>query len=168
MAEEYFDIVNENDEIIGKANRSDLYTKDLIHRSVIIFIFNKKGELLLQKRSKFKDLWKSRWTGSASGHVALRESYETAAKRELKEELGIKIPLKQSLFLKIRQKVNSRNIKLFIGESNGPFTFNKKEIDKIRFLSLAKIKKRLKKRKKFTPTFVVALKAYLENLKKKN
>jgi len=162
MTEECFDVVNENDEIIGKAKRSECHEKNLIHRAAIIFIFNDKGKLLLQKRSKFKDLYKSYWTGSASGHVDSGESYKDAAKRELKEELGIKLPLKQSFFIKVRQKIDSENIRLFIGKSNGPFIFNKKEIKKIDFFTIAKIKKMIKSGENFTPHFLAVFKTYFK------
>lgn len=162
MTEEYFDIVDENDEVIGRVERSECHKKNLIHKAVIIFIFNDEGKLLLQKRSKFKDLYKSYWTGSASGHVDSGESYIDAAKRELKEELGIKLPLKQSFFIKVRQKIDSENIRLFIGESNGPFNFNKKEIKKIGFFTIAKIKKMIKGGENFTPHFLAVFKTYFK------
>jgi len=107
-------------------------------------------------------LYKSYWTGSASGHVDSGESYKDAAKRELKEELGIKLPLKQSFFIKVRQKIDSENIRLFIGKSNGPFIFNKKEIKKIDFFTIAKIKKMIKSGENFTPHFLAVFKTYFK------
>ena len=51
---EIFDIVDECDEVIGSASREEVHRKGLKHRSVHL-VFNRKGEVLLQKRSMQKD-----------------------------------------------------------------------------------------------------------------
>jgi isopentenyldiphosphate isomerase len=53
--EDIFDIVNEKDEIIGQASRPEVHAKNLFHRASHVWIFNSKGEMLLQKRSTNKD-----------------------------------------------------------------------------------------------------------------
>src|SRR5262249_22085291 len=68
---------------------------NLLHRAVHIFVFNSRGELLLQKRSAHKDEYPNCYTSSASGHLAAGESYERAAPRELEEELGLCAPLER-------------------------------------------------------------------------
>ena len=50
---EIFDIVNDNDEVIGSASRDEVHKRGLKHRSVHLLIFNKQGSVLLQK-----GLWK--------------------------------------------------------------------------------------------------------------
>ncbi|MBS0262377.1 MAG: NUDIX domain-containing protein [Planctomycetes bacterium] len=89
MAEEIFDVVDEHDQVIGQAPRSVVHAKKLLHRAVHILVLNSRGELLLQKRSALKDEYPCRYTTSASGHLSAGESYETAAPRELEEELGL-------------------------------------------------------------------------------
>ena len=64
-----------------------------IHRSVGVVIFNENGDVLLQKRSKSKDIEPGKWTISASGHVTWGQEYLEAAGRELFEELGVKTEL---------------------------------------------------------------------------
>ncbi len=92
--EEIFDIVDEKDQIIGKVKRKEANNNNkIIHRSVFVCVFNKKGELFMQKRSSTKDTDPLLWDVSCSGHVASGDSYLTAAKRELGEELGIDIPI---------------------------------------------------------------------------
>jgi len=56
---------------------------------VHVFAFNKRGDLLLQKRSPLKDLCPGLWDSSVSGHLDSGEDYATAAVRELEEEMGI-------------------------------------------------------------------------------
>lgn len=87
--EEIFDICDAEDRVIGQAPRSDVHARKLLHRAVHIWVFNSSGELLLHLRSASKDEYPLCWTSSASGHLAAGEDYETAAVRELAEELGL-------------------------------------------------------------------------------
>lgn len=165
MNEEYFDVVNDNDEIIGKATRKECHENNLIHRGIAIFVFNQKGKLLLQKRSLSKDLYKGWWTCSVTGHVDHGENYKEAAKRELKEELGVELPLlEHPYFIKLRQEKDSENGKLFIAKSDGPFVFNKEEITSVYFFSLDEVREMIQKREKFTPFFSVLFKSYLRSI----
>lgn len=89
--DELFDVVDENDNIIGQETRGEVHRLGLKHRAVHIFIYNTDGDVLLQKRSPLKDVSPGKWTTACSGHVDAGETYDTAAVRELREELGIAI-----------------------------------------------------------------------------
>src|SRR3989338_6038362 len=97
---EYLDIVNENNKIIGKADREDIHSKKLTHRTVFVLVFNSRNELYIKKRSLKKDLYPGFWEISASGHINSGENIYKAAERELKEELGIKAKLKRIMKFK--------------------------------------------------------------------
>ena len=86
---EMFDVVDENDEVIGQEERKTVHEKDLLHRAVHVLVFNKRKEILLQKRSLLKDKFAGAWDSSAAGHLDAGESYDDCVERELKEELGI-------------------------------------------------------------------------------
>ena len=88
---EYFDKVDQNDHVIGKISREQAHKFNLMHRAVHIFIKDKNGKWLLQKRSAKKDLDPLLLTTSCSGHVDSGESYLDAAVRECEEELGLTI-----------------------------------------------------------------------------
>ena len=88
-ADELFDVVNEADEVTGQATRLEVHTRNLVHRAVHVFVVNRHGELLLQKRSRFKDAHPSVWDSSVAGHLDAGEDYPAAAIRELEEEMGI-------------------------------------------------------------------------------
>ena len=88
-SEEIFDVVDMNDEVTGQATRGEVHAQGLVHRAVHIFVFNPAGELFLQKRSHLKDVHPSAWDSSAAGHLDSGEEYDTAAARELEEELGL-------------------------------------------------------------------------------
>jgi isopentenyl-diphosphate Delta-isomerase len=77
-------VVNENDEVIGTMPKKEAHKNGTLHRISVVYVKNTKGEILVQHRADgFLD-------HSAAGHVDPGESYEEAAKRELREELGIK------------------------------------------------------------------------------
>ena len=88
--EEVFDVVDEADEVTGQATRDQVHRGNLLHRAVHVFVVNRHGELLLQKRSRFKDMHPGVWDSSVAGHLDAGEDYAAAARRELEEEMGIR------------------------------------------------------------------------------
>ncbi|HVU23164.1 MAG TPA: NUDIX domain-containing protein [Opitutus sp.] len=91
MLDEYFDVVNERDEVVGRAARREVHARGLWHRAVHVLVFDRGGRVFLQKRSMRKDTSPGRWDSSCSGHVDAGEDYDTAAGRELGEELGLSV-----------------------------------------------------------------------------
>ena len=89
MSEEIFDIVNDADEVIGRERRAEAHRLGLKHRAAHILVYNGRGEVFLQKRSRTKDTFPGAWDSSASGHVDCGEDYDACALRELGEELGL-------------------------------------------------------------------------------
>lgn len=90
-ADEWFDVVNDRDEVIGRETRRVVHATGLWHRAVHVLVFNRAGEIFLQKRSMLKDLSPGLWDSSCSGHLDSGEDYDTAAVRELGEEIGLKV-----------------------------------------------------------------------------
>jgi 16S rRNA (adenine1518-N6/adenine1519-N6)-dimethyltransferase len=88
--EELFDVVDEADAVVGQATRREVHERNLRHRAVHVFVVNRHGELLLQKRSRFKDAHPGVWDSSVAGHLDAGEDYAAAATRELEEEMGIR------------------------------------------------------------------------------
>lgn len=87
--DELFDVEDEQDTVLRQATRREVHEQGLIHRAVHILVFNKKHDCLLQQRSLLKDRHPGVWDSSAAGHVDAGEDYDSAARRELEEELGI-------------------------------------------------------------------------------
>jgi len=86
---EIFDVVDETDAVTGQSTRGEVHANGLLHRAVHVFAINRKGEILLQRRSLLKDSHPGVWDSSVSGHLDAGEDYATAAVRELEEEMGI-------------------------------------------------------------------------------
>lgn len=164
--EEIFDLVDKDDKVIGKVKRWEVH-KDpkLIHRSAIILVFNKKGQLFLHKRSKTKDTYPGYWTASACGHLKSGQTYRQTAIRELEEELGIKtIRLKRlgKVLLRMPQETEFQTI--YKATYDRPIKIYKKEIEQGQFFTLNEnfFKKTIKKLK-ITPTFKNIIKNFLVN-----
>ena len=133
---EAFAVVDENDRMIGAAQRAEVHGNNLRHRAVHVFIFNRCGELLLQKRSRWKDRHPNLWDSSAAGHVAAGEEYNQTAARELREELGVSAELTRVVKLPASAKTEQEFIWLYRGECEEPFRPAWAEIDFVHFFPL--------------------------------
>ncbi|WP_404421120.1 NUDIX domain-containing protein [Nibricoccus sp. IMCC34717] len=134
---ELFDVVNERDEVIGQAPRSEVHARGLLHRAVHVWVRNARGEVFLQKRSRWKDMSPLRWDSSCSGHLDAGEGYATAAVRELVEEIGLRVDgpaaLQQVLRVTARPETGGEFVNVYTATSEGPFTLNPAEIEEGRW-----------------------------------
>ncbi len=89
-------LVDENDRAIGSEEKISAHKKGLLHRAFSVFIFNKKGELLVQKRAKGKYHSAGLWANSCCGHPRPGEDTVLAGERRLEEETGLKCKLKEA------------------------------------------------------------------------
>lgn len=89
--DEVFDLVDENDVVIGSLLRSEIHRQQLRHRAIHIFWLRGDGQLCLQRRSYAKDNCPGLISTSCAGHVDSGENYPLAAVRELHEEIGLRV-----------------------------------------------------------------------------
>jgi isopentenyldiphosphate isomerase len=146
--DELFPVVDEDGNEISVAPRSLCHDgkSKLLHPVVHLHLFNKAGELFLQKRAMTKDLLPGRWDTSVGGHISPGETVEKALKRETLEELG----LKKFKFRFIKKYIweSSREKELvysFTGSFREALVINKDEIDDGRFWTLPEIKNNIGK-----------------------
>jgi isopentenyldiphosphate isomerase len=153
--EEIFDILNpETFEIVGTASRKRVHADpSLIHRSVHVLVFNRLGQLYLQKRAPHKDIQPDKWDTSVGGHVHAGETVEEAVKRETEEELQIVpsffIPLYRYLMSNSVETELVSTFKIIYDDSLFP---NPGEITEGRFWTAREIEQNLNKGL-FTPNF---------------
>jgi 16S rRNA (adenine1518-N6/adenine1519-N6)-dimethyltransferase len=158
---ERFAVVDENDQVVGSAPRGEVHGNNLRHRAVHLFIFNRQGELFLQKRSPWKDRHPLLWDSSAAGHVDAGEEYDEAAGRELEEELGIKTKLNRVVKLPCSEQTGWEFIWLYRGEHDGPFQLAKTEIEHGEFFAIEIVSRWVKARPAdFAPGFLDCWAAY--------
>jgi 16S rRNA (adenine1518-N6/adenine1519-N6)-dimethyltransferase len=132
---EQFPVVDKNDRISGYASRAEVHGNNLRHRAVHILIFNLAGDVYLQQRSRWKDRHPLKWDSSAAGHVTAGENYDETARRELKEELGVDVPLERIFKLTASARTDHEFICGYRGMASEDLAPNKCEIDRGVFLA---------------------------------
>jgi 16S rRNA (adenine1518-N6/adenine1519-N6)-dimethyltransferase len=158
---ELFQVVDENDQPVSAAPRGEVHGNNLRHRAVHLFIFNRQGELFLQKRSPWKDRCPLRWDSSAAGHVDAGEDYDETATRELKEELGVETKLTRVVKLPCSEQTGWEFIWLYRGEHDGPFTLARSEIEHGEFFPVEIVHGWVRARpQEFAPGFLECWKAF--------
>ncbi|MFA6567164.1 MAG: NUDIX domain-containing protein [Victivallales bacterium] len=157
--DEIFEIVDEDNRVVGTAKRSECHgNPSLVHRTAHVVVFHPDGRILLQKRSAGKDVQPGKWDTSVGGHLMPGEDFETAARREMLEELGIPAgqPLKYLFDSKIRNSIESENTRVFSTVYAGSFSFQECEIDEVKFWTVCELRKEMET-DSFTPNLVVEL-----------
>lgn len=143
MNDELFDVVNENDNVLRQALRSVVHRDKLTHRAVHIFVFRSNGDLVLHKRTDHKEEFPGVWTSSASGHVSAGEDYDTAAPRELEEELGITTPLERLHKFAARAETCFEHTVLYRTICDEELRVDENEIAAVDFVSVAEASSRV-------------------------
>ncbi|MFI5357248.1 MAG: NUDIX domain-containing protein [Opitutales bacterium] len=129
--DEWFDVVNERDEVVRRELRRVVHAQGLWHRAVHVLVFNAAGQVFLQKRALTKDTAPGLWDSSCSGHVDAGEDYDAAAQRELGEELGLHLaePPPRWLRLEAGKATGWEFVWVYRTGSEGPFVLHPEEIE---------------------------------------
>ena len=93
--EEYVVLVDENDQPIGQMEKQAAHVTPHLHRAFSVFVFNSKGELLLQQRAFSKYHSPGLWTNTCCSHPRDGETVTEAASRRLMEEMGMQCELRE-------------------------------------------------------------------------
>lgn len=142
-------LVDENDKEIGIEEKIKAHKDGKLHRAFSIFIFNSKGELLLQKRAKEKYHSGGLWSNTCCGHPRPKESLEAAAHCRLKEEMGFDCALNHleaACFIyktKIRDLFENEYDHILIGRFNKNPHPDEKEAEDFRWVNPKKLEKNI-------------------------
>lgn len=156
--EEWFDIVDERDQVIGAAPRREVHAKGLLHRAVHVLVSNASGQVLLQRRSPRKDMYPNQWAASASGHVDRGEDYDTAVVREIGEEIGVRVTAVPARLCRIDacEETGREFVWVYGCRHDGPITANADEISEVVWRSPAEIDRWTAERPgDFAPSFLL-------------
>ncbi|MFQ3671411.1 MAG: NUDIX domain-containing protein [Verrucomicrobiia bacterium] len=138
-SDEWFDVVDSNDQPLHRATRHDVHAQGLRHRAIHVWIFGPDDHLLIQKRSALKDHYPLVWDSSASGHVDAGESYDASARRETSEELGLHPPPPLTFLGKVPASpaTGQEFVCLYTARHPGPFVCPPDEIECVTWITPA-------------------------------
>lgn len=168
--EEQVVLVNRNDDVLGLMEKQQAHINGLLHRAFSVFLFNEKGEMLLQKRASEKYHSPGQWTNAVCSHPRNGETYLEAANRRLKEELGIATELSEKFHFIYKADVGGNLWEheldhVFTGNYDGKFNLNKDEVSEVRYISMEDLDKEMTDHPEhFTEWFKIILKEYKEHL----
>jgi isopentenyl-diphosphate delta-isomerase len=148
--DEIFDVVNDRDEVVGRATRAEVHARRLLHRAVHVLVFGADGRVFLQQRSKLKDTSPGLWNSSCSGHLDAGEDYDTAAVRELGEEIGLPVTaatrLTRLLKLTPCRETGWEFAWIYTARGNGPFTLHPAEVEAGAWFTVTEVTRALAER----------------------
>jgi len=104
--DENVDIFDEAGCPLGTATRRQAHRRGFWHRAANVFLFRSGGELLIQRRSRTKDVCPGAWDVSVAEHLVPGESFEEAARRGLREELGVSDVVLEPIGGIVRSRLN--------------------------------------------------------------
>lgn len=156
-------LVNELDEQTGTSSKTLVHEKGWLHRAFSVFVFDKEGRMLLQRRAEGKYHCGGLWTNTCCSHPKPGELTEAAAHRRLKEEMGFDTDLEE-IFHFVYQAPFDNGLTeyefdhVFAGEFDGRIEPDPNEVSEYRYLHLYKIAQMVKQNPEaFTPWFLLAL-----------
>lgn len=163
---EVISVVDDEDNVIGKAIRKDVHLNGLLHRESYIYLINSKKQVLLHKRADFQ-----LWDHSSSGHFPSEQNYQEAALREFEEELGIKLDqndikkiAKERLNHASHGKINNRFVTVFLVKKDIPlnvFNIDKGEIAEIKYFNKKELNELLSNTTKITDSAKYLIEKYI-------
>lgn len=107
---ERLNVIDEKGNVLGEETRGRIHRKGLLHREIHVWLFNKKGEVLFQRRGPHQDTYPNLLDATIGGHVNIGEDYLFVAIRELKEEIGIKAGLNNLIFIGVFKSKSYDNV----------------------------------------------------------
>lgn len=167
--EEQLVLVDEDDRILGYGDKAICHSpKGLLHRAFSVFAFDDRKMLLLQQRSQDKLLWPLYWSNSVCSHPHKGETYEAAAARRMKEELGLES--EPEFLFKFQYTAQYGDVgsehevcAVFITRILPPLHINKEEIEEVKYLSMEALDEEIRANPAiYTPWFKIEWKLIKE------
>jgi isopentenyl-diphosphate delta-isomerase len=155
-------LVDENDKAIGSMEKMEAHIRGLRHRAFSIFIFNSKGQMLLQQRALNKYHSGGLWSNACCSHPAPGEETKVAALRRLSEELGFTTSLKKVFDFAYKASfanglTENEFDHVFVGNHEGEIKVNSDEVSDYSFKPMEEIRDELQKSpEKYTEWFKIA------------
>jgi len=170
---EHVILVNEQDEQIGTMEKILAHEKAMLHRAISVFIFNSRGEMLLQQRAMKKYHSGGLWTNACCSHPRPGEETRAAAVRRLKEEMGFETSLNEAFDFIYKASLDNGLTEhefdhVFVGNYNGAIHPNVNEVQDYCYKTIEEIESSLESHPhKYTVWFKLAFPKILNSLNTK-
>ena len=142
-------LVSEHDDMVGIMAKMEAHKQGLLLRAFSVFIFNTKGEMLLQQRAISKYHSGGLWTNACCSHPMPGEKTKDAAQRRLMEELGFETPV-EKIFDFVYKAAFENGLTehefdhVFAGEYEGKLNINPDEVNDVCYKEISEIKEHCK------------------------
>ena len=156
-------LVDENDNPLGTMEKMEAHEKGVLHRAFSVFIFNQKGDMLLQQRAFSKYHSGGLWTNTCCSHPRENELTIDAAHRRLQEEMGFDCEIEKAFDFIYKREIDQGLAEheldhVFIGEFEGKVCFNKEEVNTYIYIPVQDVLEEVKQRpEKYTEWFKICL-----------
>ena len=167
---EYVILVDKQDNPIGVMEKMEAHEKGLLHRAFSVFVFNKKGEMLLQQRAISKYHSGGLWTNTCCSHPRKGEKTIDAAHRRLKEEMGFDCEIEKAFDFIYESKLDNNLTEheldhVFIGTYEDKIIPNPEEVENYKYVTIPWLLDDLKKHPtQYTEWFKICLQEVLERV----
>jgi isopentenyl-diphosphate Delta-isomerase len=167
-------LVDEQDNEVGTMEKMEAHEKALLHRAFSVFIFNSKGQMLLQQRALSKYHSGGLWTNACCSHPYPNEAVELAATRRLQEEMGFVTPLNKAFTFTYKAAFDNGLTEheydhVFIGRYEDDIIPNEQEVANYCYKSVDEIVEELQSHAvKYTSWFKIALPQLQQWMKQNN
>ncbi|PWG05125.1 isopentenyl-diphosphate Delta-isomerase [Polaribacter aquimarinus] len=168
--EEQVVLVDEKDNAIGLMPKMEAHEKAVLHRAFSVFIFNSKGELMLQQRAAHKYHSPLLWTNTCCSHQRDGECNIEAGKRRLQEEMGFVTEIKEVFSFIYKAPFDNGLTEheldhVMVGYYDEKPEINKDEVQDYKWMTLADVKSDIKKNpQRYTEWFKIIFDKSYEKL----
>ena len=170
--EEKVILVSEDDQQLGLMGKMEAHEKAVLHRAFSVFVFNKKGELLLQQRALDKYHSPGLWTNTCCSHQRDGESNIEAGQRRIQEEMGFHCELKELFWFVYKAAFDNGLTEheldhVMIGSSEDDPIINPEEVASFKWMLLEDVKKDMQEQPElYTEWFKIIFNEYDQRLVK--
>jgi isopentenyl-diphosphate delta-isomerase len=139
-------LVDENNRAIGSESKNAVHRKGMLHRAFSIFLLDRRGRLLMQRRQADKYHSGSLWSNSCCGHPRWGRKTAAEARRRLGEELGLSAPLTFGFFARYRAALDkdvteNEFVYIYFGKSDAVPNPDPEEVSEIKYVSVAELER---------------------------
>ena len=174
MKKEYVILVDTADRELGTMEKMEAHEKAILHRAFSVFIFNDRGELMLQQRAAHKYHSPLLWTNTCCSHQRQRESNIEAGKRRLREEMGFEVDLDEKFYFVYKAEFDNGLTEheldhVMVGYYNGEPTINLEEVASWKWINMEVLQQDIKDHPQdYTAWFKIIFDRFVEFLTKQS